>query len=465
MCLFNLVQQDYRVRLAPYGLGKLSALVVSYVSRRRAHQPAHSMPFLVFAHIYTGYQVLVVEQELGQGLCQFGLAHTGGTQEQERSYRPLLIGKAGTRAADGVGHGLDGLVLAHHSLVQLAFHSQELFLFALKHPVHGDACPAGNNLGNILGGHGLGDDGVLDGGHLLAQLFKALLGAGKFAVAKLGHLAVVAGALGYGRVALVVVYLLAQVVHFGYDFLLFFPALHQLVALCVQFCEFCLYLLHFQGNAFALDGLLLYLQLADPGVEVVYRLRDGVHLQAQLGGGLVHEVYGLVREETVVDVPVREVYGGYEGVVLYLHAVVVLVFLLYSPEDGDGFGRRRLVNHHLLESPLQGLVGLEVFLELVQGGGTYGAQLAPCQRRLEDVGCVHRARASARAHEGVYLVYEQDNLSVALHYFLYHALEPLLEFSLVFGSGYEGSHIKGEHFAGFQVLGDVAVHYLHCYAF
>ena len=273
MGLFNLVQQDYGVRLAPYGLGKLSALVVSYVSRRRAHEPAHGVPLLVFAHIDSRNQVLVIEQELGQGLCQLGLANAGGAKEQERSNRPLLIGKACAGAAYGVGHGLYGLVLAYNPLMQFALHSDEFLLLAFKHPVYGDTRPAGYYLGNVFRGYGLCDDRVLDCGLLLAQLFQALLGDGQLAVAQLGNLAVVAGALCNGGVALVVVNLLAQVVHLGYHVLLFVPALHQFLALGVQFCQFAFYLLHLEGDAFALDGLLLNLQLANLGVEVIDRLR------------------------------------------------------------------------------------------------------------------------------------------------------------------------------------------------
>ena len=105
-------------------------------------------------------------------------------------------------------------------------------------------------------------------------------------------------------------------------------------------------------------------------------------LEAELGGGFVHEVDGLVRQEAVVDVAVAEVLGGDERIVLDAHAVVVLVFLLQAAQDGNGLGGRRLVHHHLLETALQGLVLLEVLLVLVQGGGADGAQFPARERRL-----------------------------------------------------------------------------------
>ena len=236
------------------------------------------------------------------------------------------------------------------------------------------------------------------------------------------------------------------------------PALREGVPLGLRLLELLLDLLALEAHALALDGLLLDLELADLAVQDVDGLRDGVHLQTQLGGGLVDQVDGLVRQETVVDVAVAEVDGGDEGVVLDAHAVVVLVFLLQAAQDGDGFGGRGLVHHHLLETALQGLVLLEVLLVLVQGGGADGAQLAARERGLEDIGGVHGAGGAACAHQRVDLVDEEDDLAVAVHDFLDHALQPLLEFALVLGACDQRAHVQGEDLAALEVLGHLPVH-------
>ena len=217
MRLLDLVQQDHGVGLAPHGLGQLAALVVADVSRRRADQAADGVALLVLAHVDTGHHRLVVEEELRQRLGELGLAHAGGAQEEEGADGPVLVGQAGAAAAHGVGHGRDGLVLADHALVQFGLHPQELLLLALHHPGDRNAGPAGHDLGDVLGRDGLGDDRVLDGGLLRGQLVDALLRGGELAVADLRHLAVVAGALGDGRLALVVLDLLAGVVELGHD--------------------------------------------------------------------------------------------------------------------------------------------------------------------------------------------------------------------------------------------------------
>ena len=117
MSLLYLVEQHHGVGLAPYGLGELAALVVSDVSRRSADQTADGVAFLVFAHVDTGHHALVVEQELRKSLREFGHADAGAAHEQERADGPVFVGESGTAAADGVGYGADGLVLADHPLV------------------------------------------------------------------------------------------------------------------------------------------------------------------------------------------------------------------------------------------------------------------------------------------------------------------------------------------------------------
>ena len=90
-------------------------------------------------------RLLVVEQELGQRARQLGLADAGGAQEDERADRPVRVLEAGPGAPDGVGDGLDGLVLADDALVQALLHVDELGLLALQQARHRDAGPRGDD--------------------------------------------------------------------------------------------------------------------------------------------------------------------------------------------------------------------------------------------------------------------------------------------------------------------------------
>ena len=149
------------------------------------------MTFLVLGHIDSGNHILVIEQEFREALGQFGLTHTGSTEEEERANWPFLILKACTASADGIGHCLDGCVLAHYPLMEFVFHSKQLGLFAFEHPVYRDAGPAGDDLGDVVRGHGLTQDRVFYGRSLSRELLYVLLNLRHLTVAYLGHASVV----------------------------------------------------------------------------------------------------------------------------------------------------------------------------------------------------------------------------------------------------------------------------------
>ena len=81
--LLYLIEEDDLVRLAPDGLGELSALVVADVSWRCADEPCHAELLLILAHVDAGHHRLVVEEVLCQRLGELRLAHACGAEEDE----------------------------------------------------------------------------------------------------------------------------------------------------------------------------------------------------------------------------------------------------------------------------------------------------------------------------------------------------------------------------------------------
>ena len=132
--LLDLVEQDDRIRPAADRLGEPAPFLVADVARRRADQPGDVVPLAEFAHVEPDHGRLAVEEELGQGLGQLGLADAGRPQEQERADRPVGVLQAGPAAPDGVGDGADGRVLVDHPQVDLVFELQELFALGREHP-------------------------------------------------------------------------------------------------------------------------------------------------------------------------------------------------------------------------------------------------------------------------------------------------------------------------------------------
>ena len=138
--------------------------------------------------------------------------------------------------------------------------------------------------------------------------------------------------------------------------------------------------------------------------------------------------------------------------------MVRLVPLFQTTENGYRRGLVRLIDHHFLEPALERLVGLEVFLILVQRRRTDRPQVTTCQRRFEDVGCVHRAGALSCAYERVYLINKEDDLARGSDHFVHHAFESLLELTLVLGTGDQRTHIQGVDLFLLQVLRHISAH-------
>ena len=149
--LLDLVEQHHLVRPPPDGLGQLAALLVADVAGRRPDQPRHGELLHVLAHVDPDHRLVVVEHELGERPGELGLADARRPQEQERPDGPLGVLEPGTRATNGVGHGLDGLVLADHAIVEPLLHVDELLELALHQAGDRDAGPGRDDLGDVVG--------------------------------------------------------------------------------------------------------------------------------------------------------------------------------------------------------------------------------------------------------------------------------------------------------------------------
>ena len=382
--------------------------------------------------------------------------------------------ESGAAAAHGVGHGFDGFVLTDNAGVEFVFEMQELFALALEHAGDGDARPAAHHVGDVVGRdlffhHGLGalalEEGVVEFGDLTFQLLQT-------AVANFGHLAVVAFAFGTVGGELELLDLLLVLLDLGQNLTLSFPFAFEVVFLLLERLDFLVEGGEFRivaavgsGIGLAANGFALNLELAEATRDLVELFGLRIALHAEFGGSFVHEVDGLVGEEAVGDVAMREGDGGDEGIVLNAHMVVILVALFESAQDGDGVFGCGFVDEHRLETTLESFVLLEILLVFLEGGGTDAAEFAACQGGLENVGCVHGAFALAGTHEGVDFVDEEDDAPFGGRHFVDHALEALFKFALVLGTGHEGTHVEREDAFVAEVFGHVATSDALCQAF
>ena len=159
------------------------------------------------------------------------------------------------------------------------------------------------------------------------------------------------------------------------------------------------------------EGPALDLELHRPAFELVDLGGQRVDFDAQPRGGLVHQVDGLVGQEAVGDVALRQRGCRDQGGVGDADAVVDLVLLLEAAEDADGLLDGRLSHQNRLEPALERRVLLDVLAVLRQRGGADAAQLAAGERRFEQIRRVHGALGGAGADEGVELVDEENDLA------------------------------------------------------
>src|SRR4051794_30435983 len=102
MRLFDLVKEDHAVWSAPNRFGKLSALFVADVTRRRSDQTRDRVLLHIFRHVDPNHGLIGIKQELRQSPSEFSLADPGWSKEDETAQWPVRIRKAGPRAPNGV---------------------------------------------------------------------------------------------------------------------------------------------------------------------------------------------------------------------------------------------------------------------------------------------------------------------------------------------------------------------------
>ena len=456
--LLDLVEEHDGVRAPAHGLGQLAALVVADVAGGRADEARHGVLLHVLAHVDADHRVLRVEHELGQRAGQLGLADAGRAEEQERADRPVRVAQAGARAPQGVGHRLDGGLLAHDAPVQALLHVDELGDLALHEPRHRDAGPATDDLGDVLGRDLLLEEAGVAVGALLGR-GEAPLELGDLAVAQLGRTLQVGLALGALGLAVRLLEALLDLLDADDGVLLGLPLRLHAVGGLAQLGELAVQRLAALGGrvvALVLERRALDLQLHDAALDLVDLLGERVDLDAQARAGLVDEVDGLVGQEAVGDVAVRQRRGGDERGVLDADAVVHLVALLEAAQDRDRVLDGGLADVDGLEAALERGVLLDVLAVLVEGGRADRAQLAAGEHRLEQVGGVDGALRGARADDGVQLVHEEDDLALRVLDVLEDRLQALLELAAVLRPGEQGADVERDDPAVAQRLGHVA---------
>ena len=157
----------------------------------------------------------------------------------------------------------------------------------------------------------------------------------------------------------------------------------------------------------------------------------------------VENVNGLVREETVGDVPVAQADGSIDGLVAVADTVMLFILVLDVRQDLDRFIDGGRIHHDLLEPAVERTVLFDVLAVFVQRCGSDALELPARERRLKHVRRIEGTRRSPRADDGMQLVNEEDDVSGFLQ-FVHDRFHPLLELPTVFCACNEGGQVKGD---------------------
>ena len=164
------------------------------------------------------------------------------------------------------------------------------------------------------------------------------------------------------------------------------------------------------GVGLALEGGALDFERSGFALELIDLGGHGADLNGERGSGFVDQIDGLVGQEAVADVAMRERGRGHDRRILDAHVVVRLVAILQAAQNGDGVLDVGLADVDDLEAALEGRVLLDVLAVLIERGCADGTQFAARQGRLEHVAGVDGALGRARADQRVQLVDEENDL-------------------------------------------------------
>ena len=368
---FDFVEQDHGIRATTHGFGKLTTFFITDIAGRRTDQTAGGVFLHVLGHVDLDQRIGGAKHEFGEVLREEGFADTSRAEEQERTNGAAWILQIGTGTTQSLADGDDRFVLADDLAFQLGFHLEQLLGFGLFHALKRNAGPFRDDGHDVVFGD-IDDALLIVGAPALKHIVKTLLG----------------------------VFLAITQVRGFFEVL-------------------------FLDGAFFFDANLFDLGLDDLQFG---RTRHGA--DAGLGTGLVHDVDGLVRQETGGQVTRTEVHGCFQGVFAVLRLVVQLVFAAQTKENLDGVLHGRFLDLHALEAAFERGVLLDVFAILVQRGRTDALQFASAECGFDDVAGVHRTFSTAGTNDGMQFVDEENDVLVPAD-FIHDRLDAFLKLTAI----------------------------------
>ena len=379
MRLFHLVEQHHRIGLSAHRLGELTALLIADISGRCADEARHGEFFHIFAHVDAHDVLFIVEKTFRKRLGKLRLADARRSQKQERSDRAVGILNTRSGAQDSLGNARHRFILPDHAAVQDLFEMQQLVPLALHQPRYGDTRPALHDAGDLLVRHLVPQIAAVVLLTFRLRRLQLLLQRGQRAVFQLGSAVEIVVLLGAFDLRAQLFDLRTQALHLTDLRLFVFPLRlflrqvgAQLGKLLLNFFQMRLR----QLVAFLFQRRLLDFQLNDLALHHIQLGRHGVHFGADHGTCLIDEVDRLVRQKTVGDIPMGQRRSGDDGGILNFHAVIHLIALLQTAQNGDGVLHGRLLHQNRLKPSFECGILFDILAIFVERRRTDTVQLA-----------------------------------------------------------------------------------------
>ena len=384
MCLFHLIKQHHAVGTAANRFGKLSSFLIPHISGRRADEPGDRILFHIFRHIDTNQILFIVKQAFCQGFCQFRLAYAGGAKEHKAADGTIRILNPRTGAHNGLRHRLHRLILTNDTAMEGIFQMQQLLLLPLHQTADRYAGPALNDSGNLIICDLIPKQGIvlLILNCLLFRRSQGFLCLRQLAVFQFRSMLQIIILLRFFNVPMQLFDLFTELLHPKDLVFLIFPlGLHNLegVPFLSQFLLQLLKPTFGQGITFLFQSRFFDLHLNDLPAYPIQLRGHGIHFRADHGAGLVNEIDGLVRQESVGDIAVAESGRGNNGGICDLNAVEYLIALLQASKNGHGVFHSGLCHKNRLETALQRGILFNILAVFIQRGSTDAVKLSPRQ--------------------------------------------------------------------------------------
>ena len=335
------------------------------------------MLFHVFRHIEADDRILRAKHRLRKCPRQFRLADARRPEEEERADRAARILDPCTRAANSTRHGMHCFVLPDDAAANLRLKCQQAVGFLDRDALHGNARPLCHHGRNIVLRH--------------ADLHACILA--------------LAGCIELRTQILLAV---AQV-------------RCRLIVLLAD------------------SGILLLDHPCDLTAQADQTIRPPRTLHAHMGGRLIHQIYRLVRQEAIRQVPLRKSHGSRNRSILDARMMELLIAAAQTEENLLRIRSIRFINRHRLKPPRERAVFRKVLLILAERRRADNLHLTARKSGLQNVCRIECALGTARTDERVNLIDEEDDV-LRLDDIIHHILQALLKLTAVLRARDECRH-------------------------